>query len=114
MNKVIMIGNLTREPELSTVKDGVSVCKFDIAINGKGEQEQTQYFKIVAWRGLADNCDKYLQKGSKVAVVGKLDVREYDNKDGAKKTAVEIVADEVEFLSSKGTSKDSDKKESDK
>lgn len=103
MNKVILSGNLTRNPELQTTSGGVSLCKFsvavqDIALNANGEKE-TDFFNITAWRGLADNCGKYLAKGSKVLVVGKLKNKTYDGKDGAKKYVTEITANEVEFLS---------------
>lgn len=105
MNKCIFIGNLTKNPETSTTSNGISVCKFDIAVqrrfeNANGERE-TDFFKIIAWRGLADNCGKFLSKGKKAAVVGSLQTRTYDDKDGVKRYVTEIVADEVEFLSPK-------------
>jgi single-strand DNA-binding protein len=105
MNKVILIGNLSKDPELSTTTSGISVCKFDIAVqrrfeNANGERE-ADFFKIIAWRGLADNCRKFLSKGKKAAVVGSLQTRTYDDKDGVKRYVTEIVADEVEFLSPK-------------
>ena len=105
MNKIIMIGNLTKDPEFSTTANGTNVCKFDIAINERyGEKDAVQYFHIVTWRGLAENCSKYLVKGNKVCVMGRLEVREYESKEGVKKTAVEVIADEVEFLSPKSSS----------
>lgn len=102
MNKVILIGNLTRDPELSTTNSGISLCKFSIAVNrtranASGERE-TDFFNIVTWRGLADNCGKYLGKGRKVAVFGQIQTRTYDDKDGNKRYATDIVADDVEFL----------------
>lgn len=102
LNKCIIVGNLTRDPELATTSGGVSVCKFCIAVqrkykNDNGESE-ADFLNIVAWRGLADNCAKYLKKGSKVAVVGSIQVRTWE-KDGEKRYATDIVADEVEFLS---------------
>jgi single-strand DNA-binding protein len=105
MNKVILIGNLAKDPEKSVTSGGISVCKFDIAVqrrfeNTNGEKE-TDFFKIIAWRGLADNCGKYLSKGKKAAVVGSLQTRTYDDKGGVKRYVTEIVADEVEFLSPK-------------
>ena len=105
INRVILTGNLTKSPELSTTTSGISVCKFDIAVqrrfeNANGERE-TDFFKIIAWRGLADNCGKFLSKGKKAAVVGSLQTRTYDDKDGVKRYVTEIVADEVEFLSPK-------------
>lgn len=102
MNKTILIGNLTRDPELSATPSGVSVCKMSIAVNrnftnANGERE-TDFFNIVAWRGLADNCAKFLSKGKKIAVVGSIQNRSYETENG-KKYITEIMADEIEFLS---------------
>lgn len=99
MNKVILIGNLTRDPELTEVK-GVSLCKFTIAVNkyvGGGEKK-ADFFNIVAWRDLADRCGKYLNKGNKVGIVGSIEIREFEDKQGNKRTAVDISAQDVEFL----------------
>lgn len=105
MNKVILIGNLTRDPELSTTGNGVSFCRFSIAVqrnfsNANGERE-ADFLNCVAWRGLAENCGKYLNKGNKVAVCGSIQTRTYDDKDGNKRYATDIVADDVEFLTPK-------------
>ena len=101
MNKVFLIGNLTRDPELSETPSGIAVCKFTIAVSRPtSDGERTaDYFNIVTWRGQAENCGKYLAKGRKVAVVGTLQNRTYEDKDGNKRTVTEIVANEVEFLS---------------
>ena len=112
-NKVFLIGNLTRKPELSSTPNGVSVCKFSIAVsreysNADGERE-TDYFNIVTWRGLADNCAKFLDKGRKVSVIGSLQNRSYEDKDGVKRTVTEIVASEVEFLSKLETASESER-----
>ena len=105
MNKVYLIGNLTRDPELSTTSSGVSVCRLSIAVgrrfsNADGERE-TDFFNITAWRGTAENCAKFLKKGNKIAVSGSIQTRNYERADGTKGFAVDIIADEVEFLSSK-------------
>ena len=105
MNKVFLIGNLTRDPELSTTNSGISVCRISIAVSRRfaspdGSRE-TDFFNVVAWRAIAENCAKYLKKGSKCAVSGMLQNRSYDANDGTKRTVTEIIADEVEFLSSK-------------
>ena len=104
MNKAILVGNLTRDPELSTIANGTAVCKFAIAVNRRFADaegnRQTDFLNIVAWRALGENCGKYLKKGSKVAVVGQIQIRTYEQ-DGVKKYFTEIVADEVEFLSPK-------------
>ena len=101
MNKTFLIGNLTRDPELTATPSGVSVCKMSIAVNrnftnANGERE-TDFFNIVAWRGLADNCAKFLSKGKKIAVVGSIQNRSYETENG-KKFITEIMADEIEFL----------------
>lgn len=101
MNKVIMIGNLTRDPEYATTPSGTPFCKFDIAVNRSYKvdgEKQTDFFAVVTWRGLADNCRKYLTKGNKIAVVGELQTRSYDAKDGGKRYVTEIIASEVEFV----------------
>ena len=108
MNKVFLIGNLTRDPETNSVSTGVSVCRFAIAVTrryaGADGNRETDFINIVAWRGLADNCAKYLKKGNKVAVCGTLQTRSYENKEGVKVNVFEIVADEVEFLTTKAQS----------
>jgi single-strand DNA-binding protein len=104
MNKVILIGNLSKDPELSTTTSGISVCKFDIAVQRRFEtngERETDFFKIIAWRGLADNCAKYLHKGDKCAIVGSIQNRSYEDKNGKKHYVTEIIADEVEFLSTR-------------
>ena len=106
MNKAILVGNLTKDPEHRTTPNNLSVTTFSIAVQRRftqGEQK-ADFFNIVTWRGLADNCAKYLQKGSKVGVVGQLQTRQYDDKNGVRRYVTEIVADEVEFLTSKGAS----------
>ena len=102
MNKCIFIGNLTRDPEFQTTGSGVSLCRFSIAVNrnysnSNGERE-ADFINIVTWRGLAENCNKYLSKGRKVCVVGQLQTRTYDDKDGNKRYATEIVSEDVEFI----------------
>lgn len=107
MNKVILIGNLTKDPEISTTSNGVSVCRFSLAVtrrfsNADGERD-TDFLNIVAWRALADNCHKFIKKGSKVAVVGNIQSRSYEASDGTKRYVTEVVAEEVEFLSTSKT-----------
>lgn len=106
MNKVYLIGNLTRDPEMRATASGISVCNFSIAVNRRFKdadgKQQTDYFTVVVWRQLADLCGKFLMKGKKVAVVGSIQTRTYEAQDGSKRTAFAIVADEVEFLSPAG------------
>lgn len=99
MNKITLIGNLTNEPEKRATPNGTSVTSFTIAVNRRGQDKQTDFFKINAWRGLADTCAKFLAKGRKVAVVGELQARTYEAKDGKTRVSLDVQADEVEFLS---------------
>lgn len=105
MNKVILIGNLTRDPELSQIPSGISVCRMSIAVNrtftnASGERE-VDFFNITAWRGLGENCHRFLKKGLKIGVSGSLRTSSYEQ-DGVKKSYVEVVADDIEFLSPRG------------
>ena len=105
MNKVILIGNLTKDPELTTTTSGISVCRFSLAVsrrftNSEGERE-TDFINVVVWRNLADNCHKFLRKGSKAAIVGNIQTRSYDAQDGSKRYVTEVVAEEVEFVGSR-------------
>ncbi len=102
MNKVILIGNLSRDPELATTNGGVSVCRFTIAVqrrfqNAEGERD-ADFINIVVWRGQAENCHRFLKKGSKCAVVGRLQTSSYEAQDGSKRYVTEVIADEVEFV----------------
>ena len=104
MNKVFLIGNLTRDPEMRSTQSGVAVCNFSIAVNRRFRnpqtgQQETDFLNVIAWRQLAELCAKYLAKGRKVAISGSIQARAYEAKDGSKRTAWDIVADEVEFLS---------------
>ncbi|MCX4363184.1 MAG: single-stranded DNA-binding protein [Clostridia bacterium] len=103
MNKVILIGNLTRDPETGSSQNGVSYCRFSIAVNRRfsRDNDATDFFNVVCWRGVAESCGKILQKGRKVCVVGSIQTRQYEQ-DGVKRTAIDIQADEVEFLPSGG------------
>lgn len=105
MNKVILVGNLTRDPELITTNSGVSMCRFTVAVQRRfassdGNRE-TDFIPVVVWRGQADNCYKYLKKGSKAGVIGSMQTRNYETPEGQKRYVTEVVADEVEFMSTK-------------
>ena len=110
MNKVILIGNLTRDPELTETPNGTAVCRFSIAVSrdyaGADGNRETDFFNITVWRGRAENCGKYLKKGNKVAVVGSLQTRSYEDKDGIKRNVTDIVASDVEFLTPKSSQSD--------
>lgn len=102
MNKLTIIGNLTKDPELRTTQDGTSVCNFTVAVNRKkvNGQPEADFFRVSAWRGLGENCSKYLTKGRKVCVVGPVSVRTYTS-NGESRASLEVIAEDVEFLSPK-------------
>lgn len=104
MNKAMLVGNLTRDPEYTTTAGGVAKCAFTLAVqrrfaNAQGVRE-ADFINIVAWRQLAENCAKYLAKGRKCCVEGSIQTRSYDAQDGTKRYVTEIIADSVEFLPS--------------
>ncbi len=102
MNKIILIGNLTRDPESRTTPSGHTVCNFDIAVNDRrGGQESTTYFRIAAWDKTGESCQRYLSKGRKVFVAGPLSARTYQANDGSTRVSLEVNANDVEFLSSR-------------
>ena len=104
MQKFIAIGNLTSDPTLSQTSGGIPYCRMTIAVNSnyktKDGEKKADFFNVTCWRGLAENCHKYLKKGSKVGIVGYLQNRTYEQ-DGVKKYSTDIIADEVEFLNTK-------------
>ena len=100
MNKVFLIGNLTRDPEVSTTASGIAMCRFTIAVNrrfSKDDNNNTDFFNVVAWRGVAESCGKVLSKGRKVAVSGSIQIRNYEAQDGTRRQAVDVIAVEVAF-----------------
>ena len=105
MNKLTIIGNLTRDPELRTTSAGVSVCSFTVAVNRRNRnqngQAEADFFRVSAWRERGETCAKYLTKGKKVCVIGPVSVKTYQANDGTIKASLEVTADEVEFLSSR-------------
>jgi len=105
LNRIVVIGRLTRDPELRSTSNGVAVATFTVAVdrnfaNARGEKE-TDFIPVVVWRGLAETCGRYLAKGRLVAAEGRLQVRTYEANDGSKRTIAEIVADNVQFLTPK-------------
>ena len=107
MNKLTIIGNLTRDPELRTTSAGVNVCDFTVAVNrrqrrdAQSGQPEADFFRVSAWRERGELCAKYLAKGRKVCVIGPVSVRTYTGNDGQVRASLEVTADEVEFLSSR-------------
>ncbi|PKM78730.1 MAG: single-stranded DNA-binding protein [Firmicutes bacterium HGW-Firmicutes-15] len=103
LNRVILIGRLTRDPELKYTTNGTAVATFTLAINRKFNKDQTDFIDVVVWKGLAENCANYLGKGRLAAVEGRLQVRTYETKEGQKRKVAEVVADDVRFLDKGGT-----------
>lgn len=104
MNKLTIVGNLTRDPELRTTGSGLTVCNFTVAVNRRKSangQQEADFFRVSAWRQLGENCQRYLAKGRKVAVVGPVSVSTYQANDGSTRAQLEITAEDVEFLSSR-------------
>jgi single-strand DNA-binding protein len=106
MNKLFITGNLTRDPELRSTRDGTPVCSFTVAVNRRQKSAEAgkpdaDFFRVTAWRALGESCGKYLAKGRKVAVTGSVSVNTYTAQDGSTRASMEVVADDVEFLSPK-------------
>ena len=105
MNNVVLVGRLTRDPELRTTPNGIATCQISIAVNGLPNQNgerTTDFITVQVWRRQAENVSKYCTKGSQVGIVGRIHTRSYDANDGTKRYVTEVVAEEVEFLSTKG------------
>lgn len=106
MNKIILIGNLGRDPEMSYTNTGIAVTKFSLAVTRRGKANssgarETDWFNIVAWQQLAETCNNYLKKGQKIYVEGRLDQRSYVDKEGIKRNAIDVVINEMEMLTPK-------------
>lgn len=104
MNSIILIGRLTKKPELKYTPNGNAVANFTLAVNrpfAKDGEQKADFINIQAWRKTAENCAEYLDKGSQAAVMGRLQVRTYDGDDGQRRWVTEVVADNVKFLDSK-------------
>jgi single-strand DNA-binding protein len=109
INRVVLVGNLTKDPELRSTPSGTSICKLRIAVNTRRKDETGQwvdkpnYFDVTVWGNQGESCAQYLSKGRPVAIDGRLDWREWDATDGSgKRQAVEIIAENVQFLGSRG------------
>ena len=108
LNTAILMGRLTKDPELRTTQNGTSVTSFTVAVDREyvrqGEERQTDFINVVAWRQTAEFVSRYFQKGSMIAVQGSIQTRNYEDKNGNKRTAVEVIADKVSFCGSKSES----------
>jgi single-strand DNA-binding protein len=107
INRVIITGNLTADPELRSLPSGTSICKLRVACNTRRKDNSTgdwvdkpNYFDVTVWGAQGENCAKYLSKGRPVAIDGRLEWREWESQEGQKRQAVDIIADTVQFLSS--------------
>jgi single-strand DNA-binding protein len=114
LNKIMLIGNLGKDPELQVTSEGTPVTRFSLAVNrytksNNGERkEETEWFNVVAWRQLAETCERYLHKGSKVYIEGRLSQRKYTDKNGVERTSVEVIATDMEMLTPKSASSSSE------
>lgn len=102
MNQITIIGNLTRAPETRTTQSGHTVCSFTVAVNRRDKDGNADFFRVSAWNSLGENCQRYLDKGKKVAVSGRVSVSTYKASDGEVRATLEVMASDVEFLSAKG------------
>lgn len=102
INKAILIGRLTRDPDLRYTQSGIATCNFTLAVNRSFANQQGErdadFIPVVTWRNLAENCNKYLRKGRLVAVSGRIQTRTYEDNNGQRRYVTEVVADEVQFL----------------
>lgn len=112
MNKVFLIGNLTRDPELRETPSGVAMCRFAIAVqrpySSQDGERQTDFFECTAWRGLGETIARFTKKGNKVAVSGSIQIRNYEDNQGARRTAVDVIVQDCEFLTPKSTNESFD------
>lgn len=110
LNSVVLIGNLTRDPELRYTPSGVPVCTLRLAVNRNFTNQQgeveTDYFNVIVWRNQAEKCAEYLSKGRQVAVTGRLQSRSWEGADGQKRSTIEIVADRIVFLGRRDRAED--------
>lgn len=109
VSKVTLIGHLGKDPDFNVTPDGTPVAKFSLAVNRyskvNGERkEETDWYNIVAWRNLAETCEKFLHRGSKVYIEGRLQLRKYTGNDGIQRTSVDVIANDMQMLDTKGAS----------
>lgn len=102
MNRCFIIGNLTRDPETRVTQSGSTVCSFTVAVNRSGQDDKADFFRVSAWNKTGETCQKYLAKGRKVAVTGPVSVSTYTGQDGKAYANLEVMAQDVEFLTPKG------------
>ena len=98
MNRIMLIGNLTKDPDFRETNNEIAYCKLWLAVSRKLSRDETDYFNVTCWRNTAQNCAKYLQKGSKVYVSGEVQTKSYTTSSGERKNYIDIIADDIEFL----------------
>ena len=104
-NRITLVGNLVRDPEIRYINSGAAVCKFTLAVNRRSkQQEETDFIDCVAWDKLAETCNTYLKKGMSVLVDGRLSIRSYETKEGEKRKAAEVVVNVMQMLDRAGRS----------
>ena len=114
LNKIMLIGNLGKDPEMNVTSDGTPFTRFSLAVNRRSKsssgerKEETDWFNVVAWRQLAETCNTYLHKGSKVYIEGRINSRKYTDKDGVERTVWDVTASEMQMLDPKGASQGDD------
>lgn len=117
MNKIMLIGNVASDPEKYVTSSGANVCNFNLAVNqripGRGDNGDTEFFRISAWRGLGDICEKYIKKGNKIAVSGSIRGSAYISNNGTAKYSLDVTASEIEFLTPKSKRNEEPPKELD-
>ena len=114
MNSLHIIGNLTRDPEMRTTPSGATVCQFTVAVNRRkvnDQQPEADYFRVSAWNKLGENCSKYLAKGRKVSVVGSVSVNTYQGQDRKTYASLNVMANDVEFLSSRNAESEDEQRD---
>lgn len=114
LNKIMLIGNLGRDPELNVTQEGTPVTKFSLAVSRSYKsksgdtKDETEWFNIVAWEKLAETCERYLHKGSKVYIEGRLQTRKYTDRNGVERTAIDVIASNMEMLTPKSAASGSE------
>ncbi|MBQ1779551.1 MAG: single-stranded DNA-binding protein [Acidaminococcaceae bacterium] len=102
MNQLIIIGNLTRDPESRSTQSGKQVCTFSVAVTRRNDRDKSDFFRVNAWGELGNNCARYLSKGKKVCVIGQVSVSTYTTQNGETRANMDVFAEKVEFLSPAG------------
>lgn len=98
MNKLFITGNVVKDPDCRTTTSGINVCSFTVAVNRRHQKDEADFFRVSAWRALADVCEKYVKKGMKITVIGTVSVSTFKDKNGETRASADVNADDIEFL----------------